>query len=94
MSAIWKFELGTIPDSFVEMPEGAEPLHLCVQRNVACLWAKVDPGRQREIRHFEHVGTGHAFEVEGRQYVGTYQLDLPGGLFVGHVYERVADASS
>lgn len=82
-----------IEDSFsLELPVGAEILHLDAQRDVPCLWALVDPSdnAKKEARVFFYVGTGHKHPARfwrGLKHVGTVQLES--GSLVYHLFERV-----
>lgn len=84
-SAIWKFPLQHAALQAVTMPAGARVLAVQLQHGAPALWALVDPAQPTTLRAFRIVGTGHPFEAEGLQYVGTFQTAH--GEFVGHVFE-------
>lgn len=89
---IWKYELQTTDESVIELPKNAEILTLQAQRDVPCIWALVDPNKEKEKRYFETYGTGHPFAVNAsmfsiRKYIGSYQL--LGAELIFHVFERL-----
>lgn len=88
---VWKFEL-TVTDASqkIEMPEGAMPCHVAVQKmnfgrnRRVQMWATVDPTRPLTERYFVLVGTGQpAPGLDHSIYIGTV-LD---NQFVWHVFE-------
>lgn len=85
---IWKFELETRDDQEIKMPIGAQVLTVQMQFGTPCLWALVDPNKEKETRTFEVVGTGHEidYSLTTRGYIGTYQLAQ--GQLIFHVFER------
>jgi len=88
MKAVWKFplrlSLGPV-EHVVEMPGGAEVLHVGVQGGDPTLWALVDPDKTvGESRTFRLVGTGHREVGSGMRFVGTA---LVSESFVLHVFE-------
>jgi hypothetical protein len=81
---IWKYEFkgGSM---MWEMPRSAEILAVQYQREVLCLWARVDPNKPTESRWFQVYGTGHEIESgPALRYVGTVQQN---SLLVWHVFE-------
>ena len=91
--AVYKYPC-PIEDSFsLDLPVGAEILHLDVQRGVPCLWILVNPSKtaKTETRAFLYVGTGHEHPSRfwhGLEHVGTVQLEK--GTLVFHLFEEVA----
>jgi hypothetical protein len=84
MRTIWKFELEIADDpQTVEMPQGAEIVHVAAQNGVLCFWAIVEPSSPKEPRSFIVHGTGHPIGNVVRTYRGT-ALMRP---FVWHVFE-------
>lgn len=79
---IYKYPLYA-PQTDVEMPVGAEILHVGNQDAIPCIWARVlvEDG-PTEVRSFVWVGTGHPV-AEGLRYVGTFV----GTVYVWHVHE-------
>ena len=87
ISAVWKFVLPP-PNDFVtlEMPIDAEPLCVQVQAGQPCLWARVHPKADTELRSFRWAGTGHHMDDENvGRYVGSWQE--AGGALVWHLFE-------
>lgn len=87
-TTIWKFPLALLNAQIIVMPEGAEILTVQRQNEQACLWAIVNPERNKEDRLFEIHGTGNPMEDEfgvSRKYIGTFQQPP----FVWHVFERI-----
>lgn len=75
-TTIWKFPLALLNAQIIVMPEGAEILTVQRQNEQPCLWAIVNPERNKEDRLFEIHGTGNPMEDEfsvGRKYIGTFQ---------------------
>jgi hypothetical protein len=89
MRTIWKFPLRTTDAQNVEMPAGSQVLSVQTQAGVPCLWALVDPAKEKTTRTFAIVGTGHPLPPQPGVYVGSYQLD--GGALVFHVFDVSAD---
>lgn len=80
MITVWKFE---VESSEISMPKGAEILHIDVQRETPCLWARVDTDCEHETRTFAIVGTGHP--CPSGCHIGSFLMR--GGDFVFHVFE-------
>ena len=85
MQAVWKYAIPINEDFAVELPEGAVPLTVQMQRGLAFLWMQVDPRARRVLRHFAVIGTGHEYPMDGWRYIGTFQLES--GALVFHLYE-------
>lgn len=86
MRTVWKFELPIVDNPAVEMPVGANVLHVETQRNVPRIWALVDPEAKAEHRAFRLLGTGrprHADEL-GR-FIGSFMMH--DGVLVFHLFE-------
>ena len=83
--AVWKYPV-KVDDRFsVEMPKGAEVLHVDLQRGGVFMWARVDPAAPPEIRSFRLAGTGHELAGDVGRHVGSFML--AGGGLVFHVFE-------
>lgn len=82
-TSIWKFTLTELMQ--VSMPTGARILHVHEQNAVMRLWAVVDPAKDREIRRFHVVGTGHPIPEKIGAYIGT--VHMRGGELVFHIFE-------
>ena len=85
MKTVFKYELA----SEIEMPEGAEILSLHSQRDMAYIWALVNPEARMIKRHFLILGTGHPVPQDGElrkeKFVGTILVQH--GSLVFHVWE-------
>ena len=86
---IWKFPLESTGNQAILMPIGAKILHIDTQAALPCIWALVNPKKQKEPRHIEIYGTGHEIECQKEKelcHLGTYQM--MGGSLVFHVFEQ------
>ena len=83
MKTIYKYALAVEDEQDVPMPKGAELLHVDVQQDQACLWARVDDQAETATRRIIIHGTGHPAGDE--PYVGSFMI--LGGSFVGHVFD-------
>lgn len=88
MNAVWKFPFPVVDDFELEMPIGAQPLHVDTQNEVPCLWAIVDPNAPRVARKFHLAGTGHPLEEKYTKdkHVGSFQMR--GGAPVFHLFKE------
>ena len=84
MKSVWKYSLFMGP-SKLELPVGAQVLHVDEQDGIPQIWVLVDTEAPKETRHFEVRGTGHAVE-EQRAYIGTWQSPP----YVWHLFEKPA----
>ena len=94
----YKIEIGHNGPVVIDMPLGAQIIHVETQHGVPCLWAVVDPDALPVEREFEVYGTGHRMREatytteagnQGRTALihrGTFMLE-DGGL-VFHLFER------
>ena len=88
MKTIWKYQLSHLAYQFtIEMPEGAKPLCVQMQRDEATMWALVETGAPMVKREFVICGTGRLLSGDSLVYIGTYQQ--MGGALVWHVFEVV-----
>lgn len=84
---IWKFELQITDMQELMMPEGAEFLSVANQNGSLCLWATVDPSKEKRHRYIEIIGTGNPMPMDtgvDRKFIGTAVVNP----FVWHVFER------
>lgn len=85
---IWKFPLLVTHQQSIALPGGAQVLHIGVQNNGPCMWVLLDPSLPKVQRDFFIIGTGTPVgDGIRRHYLGTFQLDMGGQPFVGHVFE-------
>ena len=84
---IWKYELEIADMQEVTMPDGAELLSVANQDGNLCLWAMVDPSKEKRRRYIEIIGTGNPIFTDmgvDREFIGTAVVNP----FVWHVFER------
>jgi hypothetical protein len=86
LRVIWKYELPHL-ETELEVPLGAQVVHIGDQHNKLCAWLMVDPLESAmETKRFKVVTTGLNFplnEVGG--LIRT--VIMRGGTYVAHVYE-------
>ena len=80
-------------ETSIEMPEGAEVLHVHERQGEVCLWALVDTEREVETRRFVCAGTGHPIqhEVDIFSYIGTVHSAGIVMVYVWHIFEILGD---
>ncbi len=91
MKTIHKYPLQATSAQFVEMPAGAESIHVANQHGRPCLWAIVDPSAPQVAHEVFIAGTGHELPAwAGREtHVGTFFTDEAGS-YVFHAFVRLA----
>jgi hypothetical protein len=67
----------------LELPIGAQVVHVSMQHGQLCLWALVDPDAAAERREFVMCGTGHPVP-ENATHVQSFLMD--DGEFVWHIF--------
>jgi len=78
MQVIYKYPLLS-DQSFIDLPLGARPLCVQLQRGVPCIWALFDPQEKTLERHPLYiVPTGQPFDMPNCTYVGTVQFPTGG----------------
>lgn len=89
MKTVWKFSIPVADVVEIEMPQGAEILHVNEQHHCPTIWALVDPSQPMEKRQFRFAGTGHPIQEEHiGKFIGTFfQFD---GSLVFHIFETKA----
>lgn len=85
MRSVYKYPIRPRDYFLLELPRGAELLHVHSQGDAMMLWALVDPAQPIEQRKFRLAGTGHDISDESVRYVGTGHL--MGGAPVFHLFE-------
>lgn len=88
MRRIWKFKLD-FPSCTIELPNGAEAVHVALQNGIPQIWMLVDPDATQVSRRFVIFGTGHTIP-DDYQYVDTYQKPP----FVWHIFEKLQSLTS
>lgn len=83
---VWKTVLKPVDVQEVEVPTGAEFLHVAEQHGEICAWYRCDPHADKIKRTLAIVGTGHgAPDADQGRYIGTAMMR--GGALVLHVFE-------
>ncbi len=82
---IWKFAVPFLHSGEIEMPTGAEIIHVAMQRGGLCMWAKVDPDAMVIEREFMVEGTGQP--PNRRLHDATHRGTVFEGSMVWHVFE-------
>lgn len=87
MKTIFKYELKSDACD-VQMPAGADIVHVGEQRGNICLWAIVDLEANAVTRRFVTVGTGWEIErPESLKHLASIVME--GHALVWHVFERI-----
>jgi hypothetical protein len=89
LKSIWKYALKITDCQNVLMPCGATILSVGEQAENLCLWALVDPEREKCTTLILIYGTGHPFpedEESRSRFIGTVQV----GPLVWHIFEGLA----
>ena len=89
MRTIWKFELPIEDEVSIDMPEGAEIIHIGNQRGRLCIWADVLTDVLSCKRNFIIVGTSDeiARKFKYLKHIGTVFFE--NGDIVFHVFENI-----
>lgn len=92
MITVYKYEFEIVDSVSFEMPEGAKPIYVDMQRlGTPAIWCQVDDSKGPEERKFRVVGTGNELcppeDIGNFVYVGSFQQLLPFATFIWHVYE-------
>jgi len=83
MKSVWKYSL-FMGLTEVDLPVGAEFLHVAEQGGIPQMWVLIDPEAPKETRQFEIRGTGSPVE-EQRTWLGTWQSPP----YVWHLFEII-----
>jgi len=86
MIAVYKYQILN-PQSAIDLPIGAEVLHVAEQHGQIQMWAKINTGNTAETRIFQVFGTGHEIPNDGKERAFISTFFVKGGLFVFHVFE-------
>lgn len=84
MQAVYKYVMDN-EVAALDLPIGAQILHVAEQHDKTCIWAKVDTEAEKEKRFFVVYGTGHRMMDGEHKFIGT--LLTAGGHLVWHVFE-------
>lgn len=91
MMVIFKYQLQLevgVEQTF-EMPRHATIISLQNQRENICIWALVNSSNQPEERTFVIVGTGHPIHFSTAAFKHVDTVQMLGGDFVWHIFERM-----
>jgi hypothetical protein len=84
---IWKFGIQAVDRQSVQMPAGAKPLTVELQRSTLQIWALVDQTAPRSSRIVACYMTGQEVPDDPGQYIGTvHQTGSDGQPFVLHFF--------
>jgi hypothetical protein len=88
---IWRYDIKP-PQSekhelVVSMQKGAQLLHVETKDGQPCLWALVDPKKDKVDRNLLVFGTGHPVPLFHGKYVGTFMVK-EGMTLVFHVFDH------
>ena len=89
MLTIYKYELPSEDNVWIDLPEGAKVLSAQVQQGSPCLWALVSPDAPLVNRHFRISGTGHPIHEHpaNLHFIDTFQI--MGGDLIFHLFEVI-----
>lgn len=85
MITIWKYPLIVDNFQFIKLPKDSRILTVQQQQGTLCMWALVDPEKEREEYTVWVIGTGHPMpEVKYLHYIDTVQQ--MNGALVWHIF--------
>jgi hypothetical protein len=87
MRIIWKFQIATARLSVLEIPEGAQLLHVATQRETITLWYMVDPQALKEKKSIVVIGTGEGIHSRSDSLTHLGTVLTADENFVWHVFE-------
>lgn len=88
MITVHKFQFQIEDEFTIEMPRGAQLLHVALQHDVPCVWAVVITTEPMVKRRFRLAGTGHLLDYTGNPVGSFFQAD---GALVWHLFDRGED---
>ena len=72
MLTVWKYPLKIVDSQEIQIPRGAEPLCVQLQRGELNLWARINPSSPSSTMNIFVHGTGHM--CTSSKYLGTFQM--------------------
>lgn len=87
MRIVYKYPIGLNRLNVLEIPEGAQFLHVAMQRDTPTLWFMVDPQAVDEKRTFVVVGTGEGIHSRADSLTHLGTVLTSDGEFVWHIFE-------
>lgn len=85
VQAVWKYPIEFTDSIEIEMPRGADVLHVGMQGEQLCLWCLVYPEGELTKRRFRIAGTGHPIEEGDMEHIGTVHIADDSLIF--HIFE-------
>lgn len=88
MRTVYKYPIPVRDEIILDLPAGAEVIHVDQQDEQTMLWALVDPDAPKVFRRFRLAETGHPLgDDDVLHHVGSYML--MNGALVFHLFEAV-----
>lgn len=84
MKTVFKYAIGLTDKATLDVPAGAEWIHVAWQNSRLCVWGIVESDNEKVSIDFFVVGTGHPMPERPVAHIGSV-LDGP---FVWHVFTR------
>ncbi|MCP6727329.1 MAG: hypothetical protein KJI69_04970 [Patescibacteria group bacterium] len=84
MENIYKYPVG-LGAFELELPKGYKILTVQMQGQEAFMWVVVNPENETEKVKFITRGTGHIYEPEMQEYIGTFQM--ANGALIWHLFK-------
>lgn len=85
MKSIWKYPLHLTDSQYFEIPAGAKPLCIHLQKGTPTVWFEVNLANSKKSREILIIGTGRMIsQIERFTYLGSFLTNEDD--FVWHVY--------
>lgn len=84
MRTIYKYQFRPSDPLYIDMPAGADIIHVASQNGINTLWSVVDTDWVNVTRRFRMVGTGHPLPADVS--VDTHVATWMDGEFVWHLF--------
>ena len=91
---IWKYPITPNENMFIDMPKGAQIIHINTQHGSPHLWAIVDPSEPKETRVFGVYGTGHTLPESPKSHVGSFLMYNDNLVFHVFEYQKAQEVKS
>ncbi len=89
MLKIYKYPIPTTDYFELELPQGAQILHIDEQYGEPQLWALVKPTAPYIKRKFRFAGTGHPITEKTSELYHRGTFKLRGGALIFHIFEVI-----
>jgi hypothetical protein len=83
---VWKYPIDMVDLFSLDLPLGAQVLHVEMQKDTCCMWCLVDPDAPPKARRFRLAGTGHPIIDCEVKYIGTF--NMMDSVLVFHLFEE------